>query len=345
VGMKNLLGRLWNNTFHLEGKFIRTAWHLFIPGKVTQEFFKGKQDRYPHPIRMFAIVMFLFLFMVNAMLKDIESGGDGEFFNYQTTVETETGDTILKNESISDYERMRFEVARYDLVQDYKKLPAEWRLPQTNLVVDSLQRSFSHRHQMSVEPLDSLLKADPDTTGFGVNLFNGQGKAQIAVMDLVRYEPEEIIRRYQLNNWLQRTIVRQAIKSYKTPEAFLHAALGSLTWAILVLVATMSSVLGLLYIRQNRYYVEHFIFLLHFHTGAMLLLLIATLGEQFHLWGDDMVGVAAFLPFPGMYIGMFRYYNQGWLKTLVKFWLYSICYLVAFILMFALGMVVVFAFY
>jgi hypothetical protein len=69
------------------------------------------------------------------------------------------------------------------------------------------------------------------------------------------------------------------------------------------------------------------------------------LGEQFHLWGDDMVGVAAFLPFPGMYIGMFRYYNQGWLKTLVKFWLYSICYLVAFILMFALGMVVVFAFY
>jgi hypothetical protein len=294
---------------------------------------------------MFAIAMFLFLFMVNAMLKDIESGGDGEFFNYQTTVETETGDTILKNESISDYERMRFEVARYDLVQDYKKLPAEWRLPQTNLVVDSLQRSFSHRHQMSVEPLDSLLKADPDTTGFGVNLFNGQGKAQIAVMDLVRYEPEEIIRRYQLNNWLQRTIVRQAIKSYKTPEAFLHAALGSLTWAILVLVATMSSVLGLLYIRQNRYYVEHFIFLLHFHTGAMLLLLIATLGEQFHLWGDDMVGVAAFLPFPGMYIGMFRYYNQGWLKTLVKFWLYSICYLVAFILMFALGMVVVFAFY
>jgi hypothetical protein len=198
---------------------------------------------------------------------------------------------------------------------------------------------------MSEEPLDSLLKADPDTTGFGVNLFNGQGKAQIAVMDLVRYEPEEIIRRYQLNNWLQRTIVRQAIKSYKTPEAFLHAALGSLTWAILVLVATMSSVLGLLYIRQNRYYVEHFIFLLHFHTGAMLLLLIATLGEQFHLWGDDMVGVAAFLPFPGMYIGMFRYYNQGWLKTLVKFWLYSICYLVAFILMFALGMVVVFAFY
>ncbi|HLP93603.1 MAG TPA: DUF3667 domain-containing protein [Saprospiraceae bacterium] len=345
VGMKSLLSRLWNNTFHLEGKFIRTAWQLFIPGKVTQEFFKGKQDRYPHPIRLFAIVMFLFLFMVNSMLNDVENGGDGEFFNYQTSVETEVGDTVVAQESVSDYERMKFEAARYDMIQDYKKLPENQRTPEARQALDTLLRSYAYRHKMSVEPLDSLFDDPPDTVGMGVNFFDGKGKVEIATMDLVRYEPEEVIRRYKLDNWFQRTLVRQGIKAYKSPEAFIHAAVGSLTWAILALVAIMSFVLGLLYVRQNKYYVEHFIFLLHFHTGAMLLLLIATLGELLHLWGDEMVGFAAFLPFPGMYMGMLRYYNQGWFKTLVKFWLYAICYLIAFVLLFVLGMIVVFAFY
>jgi len=81
VGMRSLLGRLWNNTFHLEGKFIRTSWQLFIPGKVTTEFFKGKQDRYPHPIRLFAIVMFLFLFLLNSMVNSLESDTNWAVFS------------------------------------------------------------------------------------------------------------------------------------------------------------------------------------------------------------------------------------------------------------------------
>jgi hypothetical protein len=343
--MRNLLGRLWNNTFHLEGKFIRTSWQLFIPGKVTTEFFKGKHERYPHPVRLFAIVMFLFLFMVNAMLKDRESGGDGELFNYQTTAKTERGDTILEDRSVSEYERMKFEAARYDMIQDYKELPEEQKTPQAYQSLDTLLRIYARRHKMAPEPLDSLFNKPPDTIGLGLNVFGGKGGVKVAVLDLVRYDPEEIIQRYKLDTWMERTLVRQGIKSYKSPEAFIYAAVGSLTWAILALVALMSAVLALLYMRQDRYYVEHFIFLLHFHTGAMLLLLIAILGEQLHVLSDEALGLATFLPFPGMYFGMLRYYEQGWLKTLVKFWIYALFYLINFVLLFVLGMIVVFAFY
>jgi hypothetical protein len=76
--------------------------------------------------------------------------------------------------------------------------------------------------------------------------------------------------------------LNKGIKSHKTPDALGHAYVGSLTWTILALIAIMSGFLALLYRSQRRYYVEHFIFLLHFHTGTMLLLLLllAILGDH-----------------------------------------------------------------
>jgi hypothetical protein len=340
IGMKSLMGRLWNNTVHLEGKFIRTAWQLFIPGKVTTEFFKGKQDRYPHPIRLFAIVMFLFLFLLNSMLKDRETRKDGALFSSTTTVETDTGDTIVKERSVSAYEQMQQKAMLYDMRLDWEKMPPDWKTPEAKKVMDSILAAHSERYGVDKPTvLDSLFQGPLDSVGFG---FNG---VQIASLDIVRYGPEEIIDRYQFANWIDRLVVRQGIKSYKTPDALAHAYVGSLTWTILALIAIMSGVLALLYIRQSRYYVEHFIFLLHFHTGVMLLLLLAILGNRWGIWGDGIVVWAAVLPAPAMYFALLRYYGQGWLKTFVKWVLYGAFYLFAFFLSFLLGLLAVFALY
>jgi hypothetical protein len=342
IALKNLLGRLWNNTLHLEGKFIRTAWQLFVPGKVTQEFFKGKQDRYPHPIRLFAIVMFLFLLLLNSTLKNVESGGGEGLINLQTKKPTPSGDSIVAQHSLSAYDQMRFQTMLFDLRSDYEKLPKTWKTPQAKDAVDSLMKSFAQRYELEeAAPLDSLQKPDLDSIGLGM----GAGGVQIAMLDMVRYTPEEIIQRYQITDWLQKLLVRQGIKSYKQPEAFVHAAIGSLTWAILVLVALMSGVLALLYFRQDRYYVEHFIFLLHFHTGAMLLLLLALLGKRLGIWEEGAIGLATFLPMPGMYLAMLRYYGQSKLKTFLKWMIYGFSYLFFFVVLLAGGMMAVFAFY
>ena len=65
VSMAGLLQKLWDSTFHLESKYIKGSWQLFIPGFVTQEYFKGKFQRYPHPLRFFAITAFFFLILLN----------------------------------------------------------------------------------------------------------------------------------------------------------------------------------------------------------------------------------------------------------------------------------------
>lgn len=337
IGMRSLLGRLWNNTFHLEGKFIRTSWQLFIPGKVTTEFFKGKQDRYPHPIRLFAIVMFLFLFLLNSMLKDRESEKDWVVFSSDDKKTTETGDTLQKERSFSVYEQMQYSAMLYEMEQDFERLPKAWQTPEATQSVDSLMIAFEQRYGLNHKGLDSLFRHGFDTTGFG---FNG---IQIATIDLVRYDPEEIIERYQIKAWYDQLMVRQGIKSYKTPDALGHAYVGSLTWTILALIAIMSGLLALLYRSQKRYYVEHFIFLLHFHTGAMLLLLLAILGDRWGIWEQGVIAWAAILPMPGMYLAMLRFYKQGKLKTFVKWCLYSFLYVFAFAISFVLGLIVVFA--
>ena len=356
--MKNLLGRLWNNTFHLEGKFIRTAWQLFIPGKVTVEFFKGKQDRYPHPIRMFAIVMFLFLFVLNTFVKQRDSGGPEPIFTEtnedskdwenpdssaleEVPIVVEKEDTAVNPLGISKYDRMKHNAVVHDFREDYNQMPAAWKTPETRNTVDSLLKLYILRYKLNNgADLDSMENFGWDTISFG--MFKSM---RFATLDIVRYDPEEIIKRYKIESWVDKQIVRQTIKSYKTPDAFLHAATGSMTWAILALVALMSGVLGLLYIRQKRYYVEHFIFLLHFHTGAMLLLLVALLGKLAGIWGAGMVGFAAFLPLPGTYFALLRFYGQSGLKTFVKWVLYCFFYFVSFLLLFVAGMIAVFAFY
>jgi len=345
--MRSLLGRLWNNTFHLEGKFIRTSWQLFVPGKVSLEFFKGKQDRYPHPIRMFAIVMFLFLFLLNTTLKQRESEGDGGLIQYETGMSGASGDSIISHQKFSEYERLKYGAMLHDLRSDYERMPADWKTPQAEQMVDSLLLLFSSRYMLgSTGIVDSLLQGPLDSIGFGMGMGrSGFGGVKIASLDLVRYSPEEIIQRYHITHWLEKLVLRQGIKSYNNPEGFIHAGIGSLTWAILALIAGMSGILALLYGRQNRYYVEHFIFLLHFHTGGMLLLLVAILGNLFGIWGPGVIGMAAFLPIPGMYFALKRYYGQGWFKTLIKWQIYSFFYLIAFVLLFVLGMAVVFALY
>jgi Protein of unknown function (DUF3667) len=54
--MHDLLHEIVHTLFHLDGKFFWTLKHLFVPGKLTQEFFKGHHKRYAHPVQLFLVL-------------------------------------------------------------------------------------------------------------------------------------------------------------------------------------------------------------------------------------------------------------------------------------------------
>lgn len=85
-------------------------------------------------------------------------------------------------------------------------------------------------------------------------------------------------------------------------------------------------ILKLLYWRRKRFYVEHFVFALHVHSFAFLMITLIM------LLGVDWVGVAMGTWFVvALYIAMKRVYGQGWFRTLTKFGMLAFAYF--FILM------------
>lgn len=91
--------------------------------------------------------------------------------------------------------------------------------------------------------------------------------------------------------------------------------------AMFLLIPVFALLLKLLYIRSKRFYVEHLIFSLHFHTFALIILLLAALlnSPTANVLAPLMIGIY-------LYIAMREVFKQPCFKTLVKFSLLSSVY-------------------
>jgi hypothetical protein len=109
---------------------------------------------------------------------------------------------------------------------------------------------------------------------------------------------------------------REAIRTLR--EAFLDNA----PTGIFLMMPLFAFILKLLYWRRKRFYVEHFVFALHVHSFAFLLLTVMMLLQ------DDWIGLILSAWFVvALYIAMKRVYGQGYLKTLLKYFLLSQAYM------------------
>jgi Protein of unknown function (DUF3667) len=76
VAPKSTMHDLWHEFihtfFHLDGKFFTTLTHLFIPGKLTEEYFRGHHKRYAHPIQLFLVLGGVFLLVITSVLSKTE---------------------------------------------------------------------------------------------------------------------------------------------------------------------------------------------------------------------------------------------------------------------------------
>ena len=348
VSMKELLKRFWSNFSHLDSKFIKMCWQLLIPGRVTIEYFAGRQKRYPHPVQFFFVVMFFFLLLFSKI-----SGGkgvglnmtdsNGEFNIGQKTVKD--GEKEVEINNVNFFESIERYVLGKQLRGAYDSLPADWRTNTTRLAIDSVINRVNapwEKQFLLVQAMgnDSLRPGDVDT--IPLNFVDRQIK--ISITDLVALTPEQIIEKYNITGWGDRILVKQGIKSLKDTNSLMRSYTGSFGWTVLVLIAFMSLVLYLMYWRRKRFYVEHFVFLMHQNSGAFLLLTLGLLIEQcFSFSFPPVVWImtANWLAV-ALLIAMKRFYGQRWSKTIAKWLIYCALYLICFSLFFIISLLTVF---
>lgn len=115
-----------------------------------------------------------------------------------------------------------------------------------------------------------------------------------------------------------------------------EALINALPTAMFVFLPVLALVLKLLYPLSRRYYVEHLLFMLHFHAFAFLALTVEILLAR--VFGDIAVltGIAVGIYLPVyLYKAMRRVYGQGRFATVVKFVTLCFAYIIALALMLA----------
>ena len=344
VSMKELLRRFWSNFSHLDSKFVKMCWQLLVPGKVTAEYFAGRQKRYPHPVQFFFVVMFFFLLLFSKSIGNSRNGNlhinsKSTGFNISAPK-----DSARQSEKLDFFESLQRYAQGRELRSAYDSLPLAWKTPTTRLAIDSVITRVNGRWERQITNIQSLTEDSTDTGTLDtipLNFVNRQIK--LSIIDVVELSPEEILEKYNIHNWQDRILVTQGIKSLKDSQSLMHTYTGNIGWTVLILIAFMALVLYVLYIRRKRYYVEHFVFLMHQNSGAFLLL---TLGLLFK-WLGWNIGVGGWFLLIlwitiALLLAMKRFYGQGWPKTVAKWMIYCLLYGISFSLIFIISLLTAF---
>jgi hypothetical protein len=349
VTMRDLMGRFVRALFHVDNKFLKMAWQLFVPAKVTQAYFQGRIRRYPHPLQFFFIVMFLFLLLFSKEFEKLSFNNSRQNGDFVVNIDEEEAEGKTKAparrvNTSSPYEALlRYHEAR-SLHDAYKALPEAQRSALGQKALDSLLEQVYGNWEALGGMLYTDTTSEKQLDSIPFNFVNR--RIFVALDDLVSLEPDSIIARYQIHEWGDKVLIRQGIKSLKDPRSIIRTYVGSFAWTVLALVALMAFVLYLLYWRRGRYYAEHFIFLVHQHAGAYLLLTILLVFNRFVQPVHALVWVLAVGGIAGLlWFAMRRYYGQGWFKTTLKWLIYCTLYALSFLFLFILGIIITFMFF
>ena len=123
-----------------------------------------------------------------------------------------------------------------------------------------------------------------------------------------------------LRGQLHYALLRGLLRADRSPQLFLQQLIGRLSGLTFLLVPVFALLLKGMHLRSRRLYIEHLIFALHTHAvfflALIVIVLIALLGASTSLgyvqgalfWGTGL----------HLLLALRRTYQQGWIKTFVK---------------------------
>lgn len=314
ITFRELLEDLFEAIFNIDSRVFRTMSGLIRPGSLTIDYFKGRQKRYVNPLRLFFVSTLILFGMISYI-------GRGKINAFVEREISDVGDSAIRS--------------------GYRDIFLE-ELDSAMLEIDSM---FNHNPASAaiLDSLESVMKMEKKDS-FPVNLttFTDWNKMetrtiQVATQDLVKYSIEELPAKYGANHWFDALVMRQQLKLVSNPSSFTLFIFGSFTWMVLLMMPAVALMLKLLYIRRKKFYIEHLVFLFHYHSFAFLLLALGLMLSQYWaaLSGWLFLGVAVYF-----FWAMKAYYQQGWVKTFIKYCILNFSYLFILIFFFTLTILV-----
>jgi hypothetical protein len=311
ISIWELIRDAFGDLFELDSRVWRTLIPLVArPGKLTREYLEGRRVRYMPPFRTY-LVLSIFFFVI-------------AFFDPRQ----ELG--ILFAPEIDG-----------PAVPGVSQDPDDAVPPQ--VLQDSIDAGAIDAQQVDPDRGTETTARDPenDNRGLTISLGDEDGGAECDVED---FEGTD------LPKWLAARLTKERLYAVcervlaDDGRAFTEKLLDNVPIALFILLPLMALVLKVLYPLSKRYYVEHLLFIVHFHAFFFLILILqvlfARLVSALSL-ADAIADVTVFAI--GLYVLVYLYksmrhvYGQGHLATIPKYLVLLTAYLagISFIFLFA----------
>jgi hypothetical protein len=315
----------------VDSRVWRTLWPLaFRPGLLTQEFLRGRRARYTPPFRMYLVLSLVFF--VLASFDDPGSEVAVQLDEGGTNIQLRAGGNAPEGTLVPGDTAPAAEPAAPPPPEP--PAPKATLDAETRKLVDQIVKRVpaDAQKELRTELETTLAAATPEeraatarivTDPCGEETFKIEGAPF-----LKQYEP-------RLRDACRKIVADQ--------QSFGRALWNNIPKMMFIFLPLIAGVLSLLYIRSGRYYVEHLLFVVHFHAffflaGIVVLLLerVAELSTGAVASGfaavQGVVGGALTLYVPWYLLrAMRRVYAQSWWKTLPKYALLGIAYLFALV--------------
>lgn len=323
LSLGELLYDFIGDIFNFDSRFFRTLWPmLFRPGMLTAEYIRGRRQHYLPPVRMYIFASLIFFF-ASALLVDF-SFTDELNEELRAEMNDNPPDTpasdVLVTRNLTEEEREKARQALRE-TESALGLPAgTLQLPATDNETGDLETSEpADTSQDEAEPpRDRVVPAGGYT---GPNIFIGNGDAKISGFGGGNFEAR---------------LERGAEALRDDPRGFADAVMQQIPAMMFLFLPLIALVLKLLYIGSGRYYVEHLIFTLHFHSAVFVMVLLWLLFEELtkHVAAlqplSFWVTLAVYLYIPVyLYRSLRSVYGQGHLFTAFKYTLLFFSYIIA----------------
>lgn len=319
VPLKSLVGDFLENVLNVDSKFFRTVLSLAIPGKLTNEFFKGHHKRYASPARLFFVATVIHFGVIGYLVNDEISNS--------------------ANSLIESSKRQAYERPFRDSLQKHREEIAA-SFSQDAAVQEAMDSLFTKMHfsQRDSEHIEYSY--------INTRLEIVSQKRSFTNEELFRNSPAELAQKKGITDKVESLLFQQFVKIRTHPDTFGPYLLAQLVWMVVLMMPALALILKLLYVRRKRYFVEHLVFSFHYHAFAfwavsiMLLLINWT-----DAWDNEAVItlVPTFVVFGIMiylFVAMRRVYKQGFFKTFFKYNFLNFAYLMIFSLFLGLTAVV-----
>ena len=329
ISLLELFRDFIGDLFELDSRIWRSLIPLlFRPGLLTLEYLSGRRVRYTPPLRMYLVLSLVFFVVVTT----------GQDINF------EDGD----NDELTPEERQEAAAEAMEALQGMN-MPQE--------VIDGIEAEILDAGDDD-EPDPEAAPAgddgtvadgppDDDTQQDGIRLSTSDGEFMSEDCDASGFSgPLEWLNTPAVIDRLEGACER--LKTDVGREAFAKDLLSNVPTMMFVFLPIIALVMKFLYIGSRRYYVEHLLFFVHFHSFyylfAAITVAVARMPDELFPGQAAITGllIAALVLYSPYYLfrSMRVVYAQHFLVTFVKFLVLNVAYFTGLLLTFA-GTVVV----